>query len=315
MPTMYETIAGLPVRLIQRWGRPAVLWGAAFVALLLVLYWDVGGVFAARWLGKSDYYHCLAVPPLVGWLVWRRWDRLMEAGARPSAAGIGLLGLGLAVAVIGARLGVNLIIGLSFPFVMAGLALLLWGPRVLLMLTGPLVVLFFAIPPPQHALGMITMPMQKVSAIITEHAAQATMGIPVVRDGLNLELYGHKYVVAEACSGMSSFLAMCLTVVVLIEFAGLTAGRRLFALATIPAIVICANVIRLCLVLLTAQYFGPEVAGGDVVHGVTDAIVYLSALIMVIMFLNALAPHEEVVEVIEEVEEAVAPACADQAEG
>lgn len=280
-------------------GEP-LLWGAALGLLLVLLYADVGVVFLARWFGKSTFYHCIAVPPLVAWLVWTRKDRLREVGIRPSTWGIALLGFGLGIAVLGARLGVNLITGVSFPFVAAGLVLLLMGTAPLRILAMPLMVSFFGIAPPEHVLGIITMPAQKVSALIAEHVSRTALGLPVTRDGIILDLSGHKFTVAEQCSGMSSFLAMVLTVVVLIELAGLPTGRTAIALLSIPAIVIIANVIRLCLVLLTAHYMGTEFATGHLVHGGTDAIVYVAALIMVIIFLSALSPRLPAEEEVEE---------------
>lgn len=271
--------------------KASLFWWGVVGLLLVLLYADVTAVFVARWFAKSTFYHCIAVPPLVAWLVYLRRKPLREAGVRPSAWGIGLLGFGLLLTVVGARIGVNLVTGVSFPFVVAGLVLLLWGPRPLRILSMPLFVLFFAIAPPEHVLGTLTMPAQRVSALVTEHVARLALGLPVLRDGINLNLNGHRFTVAEECSGMSSFLAMVLTVVVLVELSGLPTARKAIALVSIPAIVICANVVRLCLVLLTAQYLGVEFATGHLVHGGTDAVVYVSALIMVILFLGALSPH------------------------
>lgn len=289
-------------RLASLGGRPAV-WVAVLVLLLVAIYADVGRVFIERWFGKSTFFHCIAVPPLVAWLVWSRWDRLREVGARPSPWGIVALTGALLLAVLGARLGVNLITGVSFPFVAAGLILLLLGWRALRILAMPILVSFFAIAPPEHVLGHITMPAQKVSALVTEHVAATALGLPVSRSGINLMLDGHTYAVAEQCSGMSSFLAMVLTVVVLIELSGLPAARKALALLSIPVIVICANVVRLCLVLLTAHYMGNEFATGHLVHGGTDAIVYLTALVMVIMFLGALSPRHHPEETEQEDDE------------
>lgn len=287
-------------KLPANWKPSTVAWAIGIGLLLLLLYWQVGIVFVARWFGKSTFYHCLAVPPLVGWLVWQRWERLKATEVHPSVGGIALLGIGLAVVLIGTRLGVNLFIGLSFPFVIAGLVLLLWGWVPLRILAMPILVSFFAIPPPEHALAVVTMPLQKLSAVITEIVARNALGVPVIRDGINLDLHGFQFVVAEQCSGMSSFLALSLTVIFLVELSGLTAGRKASALIALPFVVICANVIRLCLVLITAQYFGPHVAISETVHYATDAAVYLSALIAFIMFLSALLPREEIVEEVVE---------------
>lgn len=275
------------------WAPSVMAWAGALGLLLLLIYWEIGILFVGRWFANETYYHCIAVPPLLGWLVYQRWDQLRALRATPSAAGIVLLGAGLLLVVLGARIGINLLTGVSFPFVAAGLVLLLWGVEALRILAMPVLVSFFLIAPPMHALALITMPMQRLSAWLAAHGATLALGLPVTNEGINLFLNGQKFVVAEQCSGMSSFLALSLTVVFLIEVSGLTAGRKLLALLSLPPIVIAANVVRLSLVLLTAQYFGTKVAMGDLVHGVTDALVYLSALIIVILFLGALLPRHD----------------------
>jgi len=302
---MAETVStsGSSKSWLANWPPSKIAWAGAIAVLLLLIYWEVIGVFAGRWFVNSTFYHCLAVPPLVGWLVYQRWNQLQALSSAPSWSGVLLLGSGLLIVIVGSRLGVYLLIGVSFPFVLAGLVLLLWGREALRILATPLLVSFFVIAPPMHALAHITMPMQKLSAWMAEHSTRLALGIPVTREGINLDLYGQKFVVAEQCSGMSSFLALSLTVFFLIEISGLTANRKLLALVSLPPIVICANVVRLCLVLLTAQYFGAKVALGHFVHGVTDALVYLSALILVILFLGALLPKDETAENVDEVAE------------
>ncbi|MBP8951422.1 MAG: exosortase/archaeosortase family protein [Armatimonadetes bacterium] len=275
------------------WPLSAIAWAAAIALLMLLVYWEVGVLFVSRWFSSETYYHCIAVPPLLGWLVYQRRAQLSAIPSTPSYAGIALLGFGLLLVIAGARIGFNLLTGVSFPFVVGGLILLLWGPAALRVLAMPVLVAFFLIAPPMHALALITMPMQKASAWLAAVGANLVLGLPVEREGINLFLDGHKFVVAEQCSGMSSFLALSLTVIFLIEISGLNAGRKLLAMVSLPPIVISANVVRLSLVLLTAQYFGPQVAMGDLVHGGTDALVYLSALVLVILFLGALLPRTD----------------------
>jgi exosortase len=291
----------------QNWRSPQVAWGAALILALALLYLDSFSVFVARWFSKSTFYHCLAVPPMIYWLVSRRWSLLQALPARPARSGVVVLGCGLLVAVLGTRLGINLITGVSFPVTVAGLILLLRGRRALRLLAMPLLVSFFLIAPPEHVLGIVTMPLQKISAALAGVASRSVLGIPVTRQDIVLELNGYRFVVAEQCSGMSSFLAMVLTVIALVEFSGLAASRKLLTLAGIPAIVIVANVVRLCLVLIIAQYFGPQVALGEFVHGATDAVVYICALILVIMMLNALLPRDDRAESVPESRDADAP--------
>jgi len=281
---------------LQGTSRGTLALGVVLSVLMLVLYWRVYQVFAARWFGSSDYYHCLAVPPLVAWLVWRRRERLAEAPVAPSTYGIIVLAAGLLIAVMGTRVGINLAVGCSLPVVIAGLVMLIHSSRALRILLVPLLTSCLVIAPPKHALARVTMPMQVVSAATTEYVARVALGIPVTREGVALDVRGFEFIVADACSGMSSLLALTLTTLFLLEVSSLPRLRKLVAVAMVPGIVLIANVTRICMVLLISEYVSPEVALGDFVHGAQDVVVYLAALISMALLLNALTPFEPVAE-------------------
>jgi exosortase/archaeosortase family protein len=84
------------------------------------------------------------------------------------------------------------------------------------------------------------------------------------------------FVVAEACSGMSSLVALLCMGGLL---AGLTCAsplRRLIMLALIVPIVLAANIARVTLVLLLARPFGLAVAQSPL-HDALSAVLFLVA--------------------------------------
>jgi len=255
--------------------QPAA-WVAAVAAVLAGMYAPVIGVYWERWLGEDAYHHCLFVPVVVGWLIWRKRDRLRAMQPRPARAGLVLLGAGLLMYIIAMRIGLRVAVGFSFPVVILGLVWAALGMRHIRALAYSLSLLVFLIPVPRHLLGHVGMPMQVMSA--TGAARVASLGgLPVVHDGITLSLNGHSYVVAEACSGLNSLMALLFAAAVLVEIMDVAAIGRLVLLAA-PVIVLAANTVRLTSVLLFAEFAGPGFAMDSLVHGGSDIILYLAGL-------------------------------------
>ncbi len=265
--------------------RLQIAWIAAISVVLVAMYWEVGQVFVKRWLQESSYYHCMAVPAIAGWLLWRRKDKLTGSEGRPSAWGFVLLAAGLLLYLASARTGVRMVAGVAFPVILAGIVGVVYGRHPLRIAAVPIALLVFAVPFPEHVIGMVAMPMQKVSAVMTGKVAPL-LGLQVVQQGINLNLHGFTFVVAEECSGMHSLVALLLTGVVLVELSQLHKYRKVTAIAIIPPIVLLANVVRLTVVLLIAEYFGPALALGSVTHGFSDIIVYLAAVLGFILIIG-----------------------------
>ncbi len=255
---------------------PAIVGGLVAATIVGAMYRDVAAYFWQRWITEDTYHHCLFVPVVVGWLIWRRRSDLQEAELNPSWAGLPLLVVGALLYVVAMRVGVRVAIGLSFPIIIGGLVWTGLGGGYARLLAYPLGLLVFLIPVPKHILGHAGMPLQVLSAGGAAKVAHA-LGLPVIHDGINLTLNGHTYVIAEACSGLNSLLALLFAAAVLVEIMSVRWTGRLVLLA-IPAIVLAANTIRLTSVLLFAEFAGPDFAMDSLVHGGSDIIVYLAAL-------------------------------------
>lgn len=271
--------------------RAEAAWVAAALGALAAMYWDTAGIFVGRWFASPAYYHCIAVPFIAGWLLWRRWNRISATPLRASVLGFAVLAFGLLLYWASARTGVRMVTGLTIPIVLAGMAGAVCGPQVLRLIVAPIAVLVFAIPFPEHAVGMAAMPMQQVSAAITGHVAPL-IGLEVVRHGINLVMGGFTFVVAQECSGMHSLVALLLTGFILVELSGLNPHRRVVAIALILPIVLIANVFRLIVVLLLGQYLGPDFALGVVVHGFSDIIVYFAAVLSLVLAIGWMYDHQ-----------------------
>lgn len=302
----------------DRIAPPLIAGAVVAAALLTAMYWHVGAYFGQRWINEDTYHHCLFVPAVVVWLIWRRRESLAEITPTPSWRGLILIGAGALLYVLAMRTGVRVAIGFSFPIIILGLAWTALGGRYTRAIGYPLVLLFFLIPVPKHILGHFGMPMQIWSA---EGAARVAtfLGLPVVHEGINLTLNGHTYVVAEACSGLNSMLALFLAAAVLVDILSVRWTARLVLLA-IPVIVLAANTVRLTSVLFFAEFAGPEFAMDSLVHGGSDVIIYLVALMftwaLIDLFserrLIAIVMHRDEPPDVHDPDEPNAPAASDE---
>ncbi|NPV45538.1 MAG: exosortase/archaeosortase family protein [Armatimonadetes bacterium] len=264
-----------------------ILWAVLCAVLLVALYRHVWPAFWYRWANEAAYSHCPLVPLAVAGLIWFHRRELAVLTPSPSARGLWLLGAGLVVCFLGYVTGARFIVGLSFPVVLMGLVATGLGSAYLRVLGFSLALFLFAIPFPRHILGMVAMPMQVISTILTV-AATRLFGIPVLREGVNVALPSFQFVVAEACSGMNSLVALFLAGGVVAELMRLATWQKLVIYALTPVIVIAANVIRLLSVVVVGELVGPELALGQFVHGGSDVVVYLAAFALVWGLGNAL---------------------------
>jgi exosortase/archaeosortase family protein len=88
---------------------------------------------------------------------------------------------------------------------------------------------------------------------------------------------------------MNSLLALSLISIIVIHLMSAPLWRKLVLLAAVPPIVLVANSIRIASVLLVAQFLSPKIALDMFVHGFSDVIVYLAALMILVLLAGALA--------------------------
>ncbi len=257
--------------------------GAA--VLLALMYWRLFAYYAQRWLGEDAYRHCPLAIAIVAWLIWRQRARLAKARIEPSYSGLFLLAAGLGLYIVGARIGARVVMGSSLPIVLLGLTGAMWGSSVLRLTAFPLLLSFFMIPIPRHALGLVAFPMQVISAKATGILARLS-GLPVIVQGVNMQMSGFTFQVAQECSGLNSLMALILATGVIVELMNLTTRQKIAVFAVVPGIVLVSNIVRLLSVLWLARFLSPDLALASLVHGTSDIVVYSMAVIFVLLAIN-----------------------------
>lgn len=233
------------------------------ISLCLVLlgwaFFSFAGISSAVgiWSVSEIFQHCFLVIPGAIYLIWQERSVLQQLPIRPAWQALPLVCGQLALYVVGVAGDIQLFMhGAAFSL----LPTLIWlviGNRAAFHIIFPLMFMLFAIP-----IGEELVPwLQATTADIAVYLLQLT-GVPLFRIGLYIEVPGGKFLVAEACSGISFFIA---SVVIgnLYAYMNLFSWRRRVGFVMLSIMYpIVANAIRVYGIILTGYLSDMEHAVG-----------------------------------------------------
>ena len=258
-----------------------LLWAIPIGGLLCLLYWDISNALVMDWYNDPDYSHGFLVPFLSLFFVWERWDDIKRTVIQPSSWGIALLGFGLLMLVVG-LVGAELYTQrCSLIAVLTGLVLLIFGWKIMWLVSLPLAFLVFMVPLPAIVVNTIAFPLQLFAAK-TATFCLFSLGIPVLREGNLIALAGTTLEVAEACSGLRSLLSLLALGTVYGYFSQRSLWKRWALVVLSIPIAILANAIRVSGTGILAHHWGVEAAEGFY-HTFEGWIVFIAAFVMLLI--------------------------------
>ena len=234
---------------------PRAAWAvlAGLLALYVPTYLDLFQVFWRT--GRSVQGPVILA--WVGWLIWRdRASLALQATCGRSVAAVALFVFGLMLYALGRSQSlIQLEIASQIP-VLLGVAWMLLGRRALRTLAFPLAFTIFVIPVPGTLLDQVLLPLKQLVSAIVDSGLHA-LGYPIARNGVVLMIGQYDLLIADACSGLNSMVA--LTGLGLIYTYVVSRHSRfhntLLLLSVLP-VAFAANVIRVMTLLLVTYYFG-----------------------------------------------------------
>jgi exosortase B len=225
--------------------------------LLLPSYADVYAVFWRSERGSQSPI----ILALVLWLLWRERATLRrwELGA-PPWPGIALFVGGLVLFALARSQSVySLEIAAQIPTLL-GVAWLLWGRAGLKRLWFPIALIAFAVPIPGSLLDQLLMPLKDWVSASVDTLLHA-LGYPIARNGVLLMIGPYRLLIADACSGLNSMVALSGVGLLYVYLAARhSRARNIVLLASILPIAFAANIVRVLLLVLITYYQG-ESAG------------------------------------------------------
>lgn len=235
-----------------------VPWLGVLLALL-VMYLPGYRALAGTFWGKADSAEGPIILAISLWLFWRE-RRLFLAAPNPGVRplGIALFLLGLAAYALGrSQEFFQFEIGSQIPLLL-GLVALLLGREGMLRLWFPVVFLVFLVPIPGSILDSMLLPLKQAVSWIVDELLYA-VGYPISRNGVVLLIGGYQLLIADACSGLNSMIALSGIGLLYVYLVG--RGDRVMTvtlLLSILPVAFVANVLRVMILVLVTYHFGDE---------------------------------------------------------
>ncbi|MGA2551158.1 MAG: exosortase C-terminal domain/associated protein EpsI [Burkholderiaceae bacterium] len=241
-----------------RFGIPdtVLAWSPILVGLLC-MYVPTGIDVSRTFWVQEDESHGPVILAIVVWLVWRERRALLDSssGASPIGGAI-CLAFALMVYIVGrSQQFFQFDVGSVIPL-LVGLALLFSGRPGFKRIWFPALFTLFLIPVPPSVLDQILVPLK---ATVSEVVANGLfdLGYPVARTGVILQVAQYQLLIADACSGLKSMVALSGIGLLWVYLARHRLWvLNLILLASAVPIAFLANVLRVAALALVTYYFG-----------------------------------------------------------
>jgi len=255
------------------------------VALIGVTFRE-GLAFLVQEWDREEYSYGYLVPFIAFYLLLLRVEQIRESVPKPSWVGIGVVMLGVTLALAGRLSIVYILIQYGLILVLVGLILARAGWRVLWLSAPPLICLLFMIPLPRFVYAGLSAELQLISSTLGVGFLRM-VGIPVFLDGNVIDLGSYKLQVVEACSGLRYlFPLMTFGYVCAMLFKAPLWQRLLVFFVTIP-IAVFMNSFRIGVTGVLVARFGTEQAEGFL-HYFEGWIIFASCLLLLFAIMSAL---------------------------
>ena len=242
------------------------------------------------WETNENYSHGFLIPVIAGYMIWTDKEALAGMSVKPSLWGAVLIAASLFLLLVGDALesvvagsGGLFVKGVSFPLMLAGMALLFLGPHVLKKLAFPLAYLLFMVPLPGGIFKMLTLPLQDYATGVTTSVLKLA-GIDTFREGNIIVLPAMTLGVVEACSGIRSLFSL-LALACAMAFIFIPKNqwvlRVLMVLSAVP-IAIMTNAFRVTATGFMSHFWGSDMAQGFY-HDFSGWVVFLMAMAILVI--------------------------------
>jgi len=253
-----------------------VLSGILLLSLLVAVFWPVIPALYHDWVTNNNNSHCVLVPFISMYLIWRNRQNIDFSEASVSYIGLIIMVASLTFYMIGYAGRIDILPRMAFVTAIIGTVLYNYGSKIFSVLAFPLFFLFFMIPVPVSIEGIISFSLQLWVTQISS-AILSFLSITVLREGNILQFANCSLEVAEACSGIRSLTAfIMLGSLFAYMLNGSWLRRSIMILLAIP-LAFLVNILRVVGTGILASFFGAKVARGFL-HEFSGIAVFLLGL-------------------------------------
>lgn len=251
-------------------------WLAAIFTAAVITFIPTFKHWGERWVADTQNSLAFLAPFVCGYFTWKKWPEVKSLTRRPSAWGLAIIAGALALHLVGAILDVSGFSGVAVLLCVVGGCLYFHGPSLVATLGFPLAYSAFLIPIPGGILDMIGFPLQLWASGSAAHLL-TSLGMDVARNGVNMSVSGYNFQVAQACSGLSSLVALIGVTAVFAYMTKLPTLYKVILFMLALPIALAANVVRITTIALVGYQWGADIAT-NVYHDWSSPILFMAAI-------------------------------------
>ncbi len=251
---------------IKKLPRPQPIWVGVvvgFLALLLYAYREViQWYWLPRWDDPNGYYsYAYLVPPLALVMVWMRRERLLQLRAQPNLwLGVPLFLVASGIHLLGHWGYSSWVSSMAFPLFLISASLILWGNQITRVLLYPLLFLYLMMPMPSVVFDEITNPIKVWSTEVAIALLKPFYGILQTSQVTFMMPSGYELHVGVECSGFKVTIALLTFILFFFTIVDLPLWKKLILPLALFPIAIISNGIRIALIGVAGEHWGPEAA-------------------------------------------------------
>lgn len=272
-------LAWTPAQVREAWRLPVAA-TVGLMALLLLAYRGTAMAMFDIWMRSETFTHCIVVPPIVAWLVWRKRGELAPLQPRPMVlmllpmAGLAFLWW------LGHIANVAAATHLALVAMLVAVVPLVLGWQTTRTLAFPLAFMFFAVP-----IGEFMTPTLMHWTAEALVAGLRLTGIPVYQEGQHLVIPSGRWAVVEACSGVRYLMAtfMVGSLFAYLNYSG--TRKRLIFVAVSLVLPVLANWVRAYVIVMLGHLSNNQIATG--VDHIVYGWVFFGMVILALFFIGA----------------------------
>ncbi len=249
--------------------------------LVAILYYPLfSNLYNMRW-DTVDYSHAYFILPLSLWLAWRKRGEIKNISQetrldKKNVSSFFILLLGILMFIFGLRQDYIFIQTLSLIPLLFGLIGFLYGGKMVITLSFPVLYLLLLVPPPFGIIDSITLPMRHGISVLTEKIL-FFLNYPISRKGLLLTIGYNDIFMGAPCSGFRSLITMFSLILVYVYISKGNLSKKLILTAFIIPMALLGNLLRVITLCLITFYFGEE-AGQGFFHNFSGIVIFIITL-------------------------------------
>ncbi len=244
-------------------GSPAFWPGVALAAGILIAYLPLMRNLWTLWTSGDGYYsHGFLVPPIIGYIIFKRWDRIKATPVKPAMIAIVPILALTWVAFRAGSAGISMIMAACLVGTLVLGAAFVAGWKWMMVTLPATSYSVFALPFWSGAIDAYTNPLQLISTKVAYEILKVMSYTLYVNpaDPTTIVMNSYTLDVAVPCSGLKLVLALSAFVGFFVLIARLPIWANAILVASILPMALFFNGLRIAMIGMVGDGIGPEAA-------------------------------------------------------